>query len=129
MKNGLMLMTWLLIFLMGAPHGGEQAKVRDTLENQAFLTGTAEEGTRIICSVYVSNEKESALLYRTEQLVGAEGLYEVTAPLPVLGRQYVVLQVGKREEVYLYQRYRKQLAQDLKGYYLNIYEALDHEEP
>ncbi len=98
---------------------------RDTLENQAIFTGSAEAETMILCSVYTFDEEEqTTLLYQTSEVVGASGLYQLTVPLPVLGRQYVMLQVGEEETTYAYNRYRKQLTTELQEYYLNIYQVL-----
>ena len=97
----------------------------DTLENQTIFTGSAEAKTPILCSVYTINEeKQTILLYQTSEVVGASGLYQLTVPLPVLGRQYVMLQVGEEEVTYAYTRYRKQLATELQEYYLNVYQTL-----
>lgn len=124
MRSGVTFLLVTLVLLMEAGYGGEDLKEYSTLENQAFITGTAQANTPVICDVYVM-EEEMALLYHSEQQVRASGLYELTVPLPVLGRQCVVVQVGKQTSVYIYHRYRKQLAQDLKGYYLNVYEVLE----
>ena len=98
---------------------------RDTLENQTIFAGSAEADTVILCSVYTyDEEKQTTLLYQTSGVVGASGLYQLTVPLPVLGRQYVMLQVGEEETTYAYTRYRKQLATELQEYYLNVYQAL-----
>lgn len=98
---------------------------RDTLENQTLFTGSAEAETVIACSVYtVDNEQKTTLLYQTSEVVGASGLYQLTIPLPVLGRQYVLLRVGDEESTYAYNRYRKQLSTELEEYYLNVYQVL-----
>ena len=124
MRSGVAFLLVTLILLMEAGYGAQELKEYSTLENQTFITGSAEEGTPIICNVYVM-EDEASLLYHSEQEVKESGLYELTVPLPVLGRQCVVVQVGEQTSTYIYHRYRKQLAQDLKGYYLNIYEVLE----
>lgn len=101
---------------------------RDTLENQALLSGSAPAGTQISCMVYTYNIREkTTLLYQSETVVEDSGLYQLTVPLPVLGCQYVMLRVGEEETTYAYHRYRKQLADDLKGYYLNLYQVLDED--
>ena len=98
---------------------------RNTLENQTIFTGCAAAETVILCSVYTFNEdKQTTLLYQTSEVVGASELYQLTVPLPVLGRQYVMLQVGEEETTYAYTRYRKQLATELQEYYLNVYQVL-----
>ncbi len=98
---------------------------RETLENQALFTGSAEAESVITCSVYTLDaEKGTTLLYQTSEVVGQSGLYQLTVPLPVLGRQYVMLRVGDEEETYAYNRYRKQLATELEEYYLNVYQVL-----
>lgn len=98
---------------------------RDTLENQALISGSAEAGTRTFFSVYTyDNVKKTTLLYQENGVVGESGLYQLTIPLPVLGRQYVLVRVGKEANTYAYNRYRKQLAQELQGYYLNVYQQL-----
>lgn len=103
----------------------EVTQERDTLENQAILTGTAQKDTWVYCSVYTYDEDgEVTLLYQSEQQVGGSGLYQLTVPLPVLGRQYVAVRMSDEEIVYVYNRYRKQLARDLKDYYLNVYQAV-----
>lgn len=96
-----------------------------TLENQVILTGRAEPETEILCSVYAFEEDaQTTLLYQTSDVVGASGLYQLTVPLPILGRQYVMLQVGTQETTYAYTRYRKQAAKELQEYYLNVYQVL-----
>ena len=98
---------------------------RDTLENQTIFTGCAEANTVSLCSVYTfEEEQQTTLLYQTSEVVGASGLYQLTVPLPILGRQYVMLQIGEEETTYAYTRYRKQLATELQEYYLNVYQAL-----
>ncbi len=98
---------------------------RDTLENQTLFTGSADAETVIACSVYtVDSDQRTTLLYQTNELVGSSGLYQLTVPLPVLGRQYVMLRVGDEEKTYAYNRYRKQLATELEEYYLNVYQVL-----
>ena len=56
--------------------------------------------------------------------MGASGVYQLTVPLPVLGKQYVMLRIGEDECTYAYHRYRKQLATELQEYYLNVYQVL-----
>ncbi len=98
---------------------------RDTLENQTMFAGRADAETAITCSVYtIDDEQNTTLLYQTNEVVGASGLYQLTIPLPVLGRQYVLLRVGDEECTYAYNRYRKQLSTELEEYYLNIYQVL-----
>ena len=100
----------------------------DTLENQVLLSGTAEPDTQISFSVYTYNEKEkTTILYQGEGQTGAGGLYQITVPLPVLGRQYVRIRIGEQENTYAYTRYRKQLASDLRDYYLNVYQLMSGE--
>ncbi len=98
---------------------------RDTLENQTLFAGSADAETVITCSVYTFDEEQrTTLLYQTSEVVGQSGLYQLTVPLPVLGRQYVMLRVDDEEKTYAYNRYRKQLATELEEYYLNIYQVL-----
>ena len=97
----------------------------DTLENQTVFMGNAEVGTQIQCSVYIFDEENiTTLLYQVSDTVGASGLYQLTVPLPVLGKQYVQLRIGEEEQTYAYHRYRKQLAAELQEYYLNVYQVL-----
>ena len=97
----------------------------DTLENQTVFMGNAEVGTQIQCSVYTFDEENiTTLLYQMSDIVGASGLYQLTVPLPVLGKQYVQLRIGEEEQTYAYHRYRKQLAAELQEYYLNVYQVL-----
>ncbi len=97
----------------------------DTLENQIMFAGSAEADTFIFCSVYTYDEDDqSTLLYQTSDVVGESQLYQLTVPLPVLGRQYVMLRIGDEENIYAYNRYRKQLSTDLQAYYLNVYQVL-----
>ncbi|MBR6683764.1 MAG: hypothetical protein IKL38_05425 [Firmicutes bacterium] len=97
----------------------------DTLENQTVFLGTAETDTQIQCSVYtVDEENQTTLLYQMSDVVGASGVYQLTVPLPVLGKQYVMLRIGEDECTYAYHRYRKQLATELQEYYLNVYQVL-----
>lgn len=140
-KRWLLLGLALLLVLAAAgwPKGAlaesqapaiEEQELRSTLENQTLLAGSAAAGTRIFCSVYTrSEEGEVTLLYQTEQQVGESGLYQMTVPLPVLGRQYVLLRAGEDETLYVYNRCRRQLASDLRGYYLNIYQVLKEGTP
>ena len=105
------------------------SEVYDTLENQVLLTGTAEKGDDITFSVYTYNEKDkTTLLYQGEDEVGDSGVYQLTIPLPVLGRQYVRVRVGDQETTYAYNRFRKQLASDLEDYYLNVYQMMIEED-
>lgn len=98
---------------------------KDTLENQMLFTGSAEPETVISCSVYtVDADRKTTLLYQASEVVGASGLYQMTIPLPVLGRQYVMLRVGDDENTYAYNRYRRQLSTELEEYYLNVYQVL-----
>lgn len=97
----------------------------DTLENQTIYMGNAEVDTQIQCSVYTYDEEDQVtLLYQLSDTVGASGLYQMTVPLPVLGKQYVMVRIGDEEHTYAYHRYRKQLATDLQEYYLNVYQVL-----
>lgn len=97
----------------------------DTLENQTVFMGNAEPDTPIQCSVYSCDEEERiTLLYQMSDTVGASGLYQLTVPLPVLGKQYVMLRIGEEEQTFAYQRYQKQLAAELQEYYLNVYQVL-----
>lgn len=105
----------------------EAAYVRDTLENEAFIAGDGEAGAQIQCSVYTVENGKTTLLYQTETVVGASGLYQLTVPLPVLGIQYVTVAVEEEETTYVYHRYRKQFAKELDDFYLNIYQVLDEE--
>ncbi len=117
-----MLGKYSIVISDAQPQGEEE---RDTLENQTLFTGSAEEETVIACSVYtVDTEQRTTLLYQTSEVVGPSGLYQLTVPLPVLGRQYVMLRVGDEEKTYVYNRYRKQLATELEEYYLNVYQVL-----
>ena len=104
----------------------EEAPQKDTLENQTVITGKAEPGTEIVCRVYTYDDKgRQTLLYQRNDTVGESGLYMLTVSLPVLGRQYVSVTVGSERDIYVYNRYRKQLVQDLQTYYLNVYELLE----
>lgn len=97
----------------------------DTLENQTMFAGSAQPDTTISCSVYTYDENNKlTLLYQNSETVGQSQLYQLTVPLPVLGRQYVTIRIGDEETTYAYHRYRKELATDLQEYYLNIYQVL-----
>jgi len=118
----------LCLFQFGLIIGEAQPVITeeyDTLENQTVFLGTAEADTQIQCSVYtVDEENQTTLLYQMSDVVGASGVYQLTVPLPVLGKQYVMIRIGEDECTYAYHRYRKQLATELQEYYLNVYQVL-----
>ena len=126
-----LVLTICMCWHFGVVESEAEPKVkaeRDTLENQTVLTGSAEAGTWIFCSVYTYNQEEkTTLLYQASSKVGESGLYQLTIPLPVLGRQYVMVRIGSEENTYAYNRYSKQLANELQGYYLNIYQVMQGE--
>ena len=115
-------LRWDLVVSEAAPKVSAEF---DTLENQTMFAGSAQTDTTISCSVYTYDENNrTTLLYQYSEVVGKSQLYQLTVPLPVLGRQYVTIRIGDEETTYAYNRYRKELAADLQEYYLNVYEVL-----
>lgn len=99
-----------------------------TLDAETLIFGEEEPGTVIIISVYnYRNNLIRATLYTNRFIVGESGMYVVSAPLPVLGEQYVSVAVNGRGKAARYFRYESDLGQTLSETYLNVYELLSEE--
>ena len=104
----------------------EEPEIIRTVDSRAILTGQEEPGSSIDVTVYnYPNGRSRATLYHTRFPVGASGIYQVTIPLPVMGEQYVQLSVENVLTTVIYERYPADLADELRGYYLNIFEFLE----
>lgn len=105
-------------------------EVINTLENQTVLSGTAKEGTVIGITVYnFRYGANPSVLYTAQETVGASGLYQITVPLPVEGRQYVEIEMDGKTSLYTYNRFSKSIVDQLNNYYLNVYDYLKDETP
>ena len=99
-----------------------------TMDTETLIYGEEEPGTAIIISVYnYRNGLIRATLYTNSFVVGESGMYVVSAPLPVLGEQYVSVAVNGRGRATRYYRYESDLGQTLSETYLNVYEFLSEE--
>lgn len=97
-----------------------------TLEDEAVLSGSAAPNAPFSLVVYNHNYGgDERILYQTEGTVPKGGFYQITAPLPVLGVQYVEFTLEGALRVYEYTRYDRNLPKQLSAYYLNIYEFLN----
>lgn len=124
----LLICLWLLAALPSNTRANTYEEVqRETLENQAILTGKAEPGLEVLCRVYTHEEGQEILLYSSSFVVNEGGIYQVTVPLLVMGEQVVELKIEEDTYVYPYYRYPKQLGKELNEYYLNLYQVLRDE--
>ena len=93
-----------------------------TLEDQTSFSGRAEPGEVISCIVYAyPNGRDQIILYQSRMRAGDSGLFSFHAPLPLVGTQYVRLEMGDEQTVTRVIRYPRSLVSEITGYQLNIY--------
>lgn len=101
-------------------------QAQPTMDSQVVFTGSAEPGTSLSCLVYQFNSRgEEVILYSSRDITADSGLYEIIAPLSVIGRQYVEITVGDSVTTRLYERYSRKTLEELRSYQLNIIEFLN----
>ena len=84
-----------------------------------------EPGTLISCSVYTyQNGRDRILLYQSRQRVEESGLYCLRVPLPLIGTQFVHLEIGEEELLVRGIRYPRSLVEEITNYQLNLYDYL-----
>ena len=118
-----------LLFLMKIPpcfaEEIEEDQVIHTLEDQTIFSGRTEPGVQITCTVYTfQNGRDRILLYQSRQKVEESGLYCLRVPLPLIGTQYVRLDMGEETILSRAIRYPRSLVDEITGYQLNLYEFL-----
>ncbi|MBO4887638.1 MAG: hypothetical protein J5589_04935 [Firmicutes bacterium] len=118
----------LLLFLKPplsyAEETGEEETIH-TLEDQTLLSGKTEPGTDIICTVYTyQNGRDRIILYQSKQKTEESGLYCLVVPLPLIGTQFIRLELGEEVISARAVRYPRSLVEEITGYQLNLYEFL-----
>lgn len=121
----------LLVLFLSLFRTGPSARAEDvisgqerTLSDQAVFTGKADAGTTLTCTVYTYRGNDRILLYQTRTTIGQSGLYSLTVPLPLIGSQFVMLDLEEERLIYEYTRYPRSLGTEITGLDLNIYEYL-----
>ena len=114
-----------LPFSFGAKAQETMAGTVPTLSDQAFFTGHSDPNSAILVTVYYfPGGRDRMILYQSRQLVGSTGLYAIEVPIPLIGTQYVSLEIGGEKSIYEYVRYPASLSRDISEYQLNIYDFL-----
>jgi len=127
----LMLLLFIVLGFSGKSSLADETeeKIR-TVDSRAILTGQEEPGTRIDVTVYnYPGGRSRATLYHTRFTVGESGIYQLTIPLPVMGEQYVQVSIENVLSTIIYERYPAELGEELRSYYLNIFEYLNENSP
>lgn len=125
----LIILTFSLLFFLKPPlsyaeETGEEETIH-TLEDQTLLSGKTEPGTDIICTVYTyQNGRDRIILYQSRQKTEESGLYYLVVPLPLIGTQYIQLEMGEEIISARALRYPRSLVEEITGYQLNLYEFL-----
>ncbi|MBO6159829.1 MAG: hypothetical protein J6P72_11320 [Firmicutes bacterium] len=117
----------LAMLLISPSHAlsDDEAEIIHTLSDQVQFSGALEAGTQIRVTVYTYLDgRERVLLYQTRMVVGDSGLYALSVPLPLIGNQFVTLELGEEIREYAYLRYPQRLVSQILEYNLNIYEFL-----
>ncbi len=123
-----LLLNLLIVLRPQALAKDAVTETRKTLLDQAVFTGVAEPGDVLACTVYTfRNSQEQILLFQSRQVIGSSGLYSLSVPLPLIGSQYVMLDVGEERTIYEYTRYSRSLGAEISDYQLNIYEFLQQQ--
>ena len=124
----LIILTASLLFLMTPPASLAEETEEETihtLEDQTIFSGTAQPGTVISCTVYTyQNGRDRILLYQSRQKVEESGLYCLSVPLPLIGTQFIRLEMGEETILARAIRYPRSLVEDITNYQLNLYEFL-----
>lgn len=123
------ILTVSLLFLLPAPPCSAEETETDqaihTLEDQTIFSGRCEPGTLISCSVYTyQNGRDRILLYQSRQRVEESGLYCLRVPLPLIGTQFIHLEIGEEELLVRGIRYPRSLVEEITNYQLNLYDYL-----
>lgn len=122
----LLLIAGTVLYSGGESRAEESPEKIRTIDSRAILTGQKDPGTMIDIMVYnYPGGRSRATLYHTRFTVGESGIYQVTIPLPVMGEQYVQISIENVLTTLIYERYPAELGDELRGYYLNIYEYLN----
>lgn len=96
-----------------------------TLDNQVIFTGQTEPGTTASCLVYTYNSrKNQVIIYSSHTVTGDSGLYEIIAPLSLIGVQYVQITVGDESSHYAYERISSKSVEELYSMHLNLVDYL-----
>ena len=125
----LIILTASLLFLMTPPASlAEETKEEQTihtLEDQTIFSGMTEPYTLINCTVYTyQGGRDRILLYQSRQKVEESGLYCLSVPLPLIGTQFIRLELGDETILTRAIRYPRSLVGDITNYQLNLYEFL-----
>ena len=125
----LIILTFSLLVFLKPPLSYAEEKEEEetihTLADQTLFSGKAEPGTTIICTVYTyQNGRDRILLYQSRQKTRESGLYYLVVPLPLIGTQYIQLEMGEEVISARAIRYPRSLVDEITGYQLNLYECL-----